>query len=207
MTLQERIEQLEPRERFLLNVLLGVVGIAVVVVIPLWLFVTAQGQRAHNREVRDAIDSIFASRPLLAKAELARATVEARYQRKAPELAGFLETQGKKQSIEILESQSRPKVPHGKDFEERSERISLRKVDMHSLAKFMEGIAQSGYPVSITEMNLRKRSADSYDVTMVVSAFDQKPKAPKKGEEAKGQEGGESEGALESEQSDEEEEE
>ena len=109
---------------------------------------------------------------LLARREAAKAAVVARYQRRAPALAGFIETEAKKHNLEIPESQPRSPVPHGKEFEERSERFTLRKVDLLSLVKFMEGIAQSGYPVTISELNLRKRSADSYDVTVVISAFD-----------------------------------
>ncbi len=180
MSFQERIEKLEPRERMLLSVLVVIVAIFVVLLLPIMLTTMLAGHRAHNRELRDAINAIHAGRPTLARREAVKAEVLARYQKKAPALAGFLETESKKQSLEIPESQPRSPVPHGKDFEERSERFTLRKVDLLSLVKFMEGISQSGYPVTISELNLRKRSADTYDVSMVVSAFDRQ--LPEKGE-------------------------
>lgn len=172
MNLQERIEQLAPRERLLLNVLIGFVLIFVVGLLPIMLWSSLAGRRAHNNQLREAIAAIHRARPLLAKRKMDKAMVLARYEKKAPALAGFIETEAKKHNVEIPESQPRSPLPHGKEFEERSERFTLRKVDLLSLVKFMEGIAQSPYPVTISELNIRKRSADSYDVSMVVSAFD-----------------------------------
>jgi general secretion pathway protein M len=47
---------------------------------------------------------------------------------------------------------------------------------MLKLSRFMEKIAQSGYPLAITQLAIRKRSVepDSYDADLVVSAFDRK---------------------------------
>jgi general secretion pathway protein M len=47
---------------------------------------------------------------------------------------------------------------------------------MLNLAKFMERIEQSGFPVSISAVNIRKRGAevDSYDVEMMVSGYERK---------------------------------
>jgi general secretion pathway protein M len=47
---------------------------------------------------------------------------------------------------------------------------------MLKLARFLERIEQSGHPVSITQLTIRKRGIepDSYDVDMVVSAFERK---------------------------------
>jgi hypothetical protein len=194
VSLEERIEKLEPRERTLLGILVGIVVVFVVLLLPIMLGMMLAGQRAHNRELRHAIDAIHEGRPTLARREAVKAEVLARYQKKAPALAGFLEKEAKKQDLEIPESQPRSPVPHGKEFEERSERFTLRKVDLLSLVKFMEGISQSGYPVTISELNLRKRSADSYDVSIVVSAFDRQvtekpePDVGESGEEGESEE-------------------
>ena len=44
----------------------------------------------------------------------------------------------------------------------------------------MERIEQSGHPVSISQLNIRKRGMepDAFDVDMVVSAFERKPDKP-----------------------------
>ena len=77
-------------------------------------------------------------------------------------------------------------------YEERSTRITLRKVGMLPLAKFMESIERSGYPVKITKLNIRRSGSqpDQYDVSMTVSSFDRKvPEKKPAGEEPKGEEG------------------
>ncbi len=101
----------------------------------------------------------------------------ARYARPAPPLAGFLEQLASVHSIEIPESQDRPPVPHGsKRYEERSTKIELQKVGMKNLSLFLEGIETSGFPIRVSGLNIRKRATepDSWDVSLVVSAFDRK---------------------------------
>ena len=75
-------------------------------------------------------------------------------------------------------------MPHGKRYDERSTKIVLRKVGMLKLVHLMEGIEKSGHPVTLSSLNIRKRAVepDSYDVDMVVSAFDRKAPEPKKAE-------------------------
>jgi len=57
---------------------------------------------------------------------------------------------------------------------------------MLKLVRFLEKIERSGHPVKILQIDIRKRpDPDSYDVDMVVSAFDRKApevKAGPKGE-------------------------
>src|SRR5690606_25309081 len=113
-------------------------------------------------------------------AEVSR--VEARYRKKAPELAGFLAKQADRADVEIPETQDRSTVPRGKTFKERASRIRLSKIGMLSLSKFMDSVSNSGYPVSITRLDIRKRGGkpDTYDVEMDVSAYDKEEKKPKK---------------------------
>ena len=73
-------------------------------------------------------------------------------------------------------------MPHGKRYMERSTKVSLHKVGMLKLAKFMERIEQSGNPITISALNIRKRGPepDMYDVDMTVSAFDRAAAAAEK---------------------------
>jgi len=190
VSISSRLEQLEPRERRLLNVLMGVFAVVVLVVLPLGLRSLLLAGRERNERLREAITAIRDRRVALAKRAAAAEQVAARYARPAPPLAEFLETLAKRQEMEIPESQDRPAVPHGKLFEERSNRIVLRRVGLLALAKFMESIAQSGHPVTVSDLELRKRGPDAYDVTMVVSAFDRKEKGPAKGREPSERDGG-----------------
>jgi general secretion pathway protein M len=187
MNLSERIERLEPRERQLLAVLSGVLAVFLLLLVPVGVAALIGSKRSEIEELRDAIDQIQASRDELKTIERQRAQVIERYSRPAPPLAGLLEKLASQSQLAIPESQDRALVPHGKRFEERSTKIVLRKVGMLNLVNFMERVEQSGHPLTISKLNIRKRGTepDSYDVEMIVSAFDRKaePKKEKPAEE------------------------
>lgn len=189
MGLRERIERLEPRERQLLGVLGGVVAVFFLLMVPIGVAALIGSKRSDVETLRDAIDQIQASREELAQRERERGAVLERYSKPAPPLAGLLEKYAGQAQLEIPESQDRAPVPHGKRYEERSTKIVLRKVGMLNLVNFMEKIEQSGHPVTLSRVNIRKRGTepDSYDVEMIVSAYDRKaeakPKSAAKSEE------------------------
>jgi general secretion pathway protein M len=176
MSLRERIGRLEPRERRLLNVMFVVFIAVVVLFIPLGLAATTSARRTDNDELRTAVEAIETGRHAVAQADAQRESITARYGKPA-----------RQSGVEIPESQDRAPVPHGKQFEERSTKILLRRVGMLGLVQFMERIENSPYPLIVSRLNIRKRSTepDSYDVEMIVSAFDRK--APEKKETGKTQ--------------------
>jgi general secretion pathway protein M len=177
MSLADRLERLEPRERQLLGVLAGVLAVFMLFLIPLGVAALIGSRRADVQELKETIDSIQASRDEIRRRETERAGVVERYARPAPPLGALLERLATEVQVEIPESQDRAPVPHGKRYDERSTKIVLRKVGMLNLVKFMESIERSGHPVSIGRLNIRKRGteADSYDVELIVSAYDRKP--------------------------------
>ena len=192
MSLRDRINQLEDRERRLLGVFVLVFGVFVILVIPLGVTAYLSSVKDDNETIREAIDAIDDGRAMLSKRAGERADVEARYARKAPALAGYLASVAEGVSVEIPETQDQQAVPHGKSFEERSNKITMRDVGMLPLAKFMEELAQSGYPVSISRLNIRKRGTqpDSYNVQMTVSAYDKKAKPKPKPKADEGEDEG-----------------
>ena len=197
MNIRDRIEGLEPREQRLLSILLGVFGVMVILIIPILVATMVSSHKDENDRLREAIDAIHGAGDQLATAELARKKTDQRYGKRAPALAGYLEKLADGNGIKIPESQDRASVPHGKKYEERSTKIVLRKVGMLSLAKFMESVENSGYPIRFSSMNLRRRSTepDSYDVSLTVSAYDRKEETKKKSDESEtaGDEGEEEE--------------
>jgi general secretion pathway protein M len=50
---------------------------------------------------------------------------------------------------------------------------------MLAISKFLESIEQSGYPIMVSQIDLRKRAGepDTYDIEVTISAFD-KVEAP-----------------------------
>ncbi len=182
MNLRARIDQLEERERKLLFVFFGLFAAMAVFGIPIAFSLVLSGDRDHNRALSESIAAVNDNRALIEKRAAERKRVEERYARKAPALAGFLAQMADQVGVEIPETQDRSTVPQGKRFEERATQIRLRNVGMLKLANFMEKIEQSGYPVSISKLNVRGRGKpDEFDVEMIVSAFDAKaPPPPKK---------------------------
>jgi general secretion pathway protein M len=174
VTLADRIARLEPREQRILSGALVALAVLIVFMLPIGLTALEHSRRAENQALRDAADNLEDNRDQIERAKLEKAATLQRYAKPAPQLAAFLAGLATEAGIEIPESQDRQAVPHGKKYSERSTKIALHKVGMLKLSKFMERIEQTDNPVSISSLNIRKRGPepDSYDVDMVVSAFD-----------------------------------
>ncbi len=165
---------LSPRERRLLVGLSSVVVVMLVLLVPLGLGAMTRSRREANDELREAIRRLQESKGQVRARQEKRDEIAARYAKKAPKLAGFLEQLAKEQAIEIPESQDKPEIPIGKRYVERGIQVRLRKVHGLPLLKFLEAIEQSGHPLAISRLSLRRRAAekDSYDVELGVSAYD-----------------------------------
>jgi general secretion pathway protein M len=181
VTLRERMERLEDRERRLLFVLVAIAAAGAVLLPPLAVSAMVHSRRSDVEAVQEALAAISDEKEALARVKAEKSAVTLRYARPAPPLAAFLSRLATESSIEIPESQDRQTVPHGKKFEERATKITLRKVGMLNLVRFLERIEQAGHPLRVSQFNLRKRGTepDSYDVDMIVSAFDRKVVEPK----------------------------
>lgn len=180
MTLRERIEKLEPRERRLLLILGSILGVALFLIGPIAVVSLVSSKRTENEELRGLVDSIYAARATISERKAKHDALVGRYSKPAPQLAGFIEEASKANNIGAGDSQERPETPHGKRYSERMTVVKMHKVGMMNLAKTLEKIEQSGYPVAITKLNLKPRAGepDSYEVDLGVSAFDRKPDAP-----------------------------
>ncbi len=184
MNIADRIARLDPGEQRVLNGALLALGVVIVLLLPIALTAVVHGKRSENQALRDAADSISDSLDEIQRAQVEKAATLERYSKPAPPLAPFLAGLATEAGVEIPESQDRQAIPHGKRYTERSTKFSLHKVGMLKLLKFMERIEQSGNPITITSLNIRKRlePPDQYDVEMMVSAFDRStaPDKPKK---------------------------
>jgi general secretion pathway protein M len=177
VSVRERFDRMEPREQKLLLGLVGIFGFMVVLIIPVVLAATTSSRNKENSSIREVMQSIEDAGPTIELRDAQRQKVLSRYGRPTPPLAGFLEQLATTHSIEIPESQDRPVVPHGgKRYEERSTKIELQKVGMKNLSLFLESIETSSFPVRVSGLDIRKRATepDSWDVSLVVSAYDRK---------------------------------
>lgn len=182
MKLKERYSQLAERERKLLNLFGAVFAALLLILVPVLVRLGVSSQAEQNDRILEVIQEIVDSRVTLGRKQAEQARVDARYHGVAPPLAGLLAKIADEVKVEIPETQDRSVVPHGKTFKERSTRISLKKVGLLALTNFMEKLEDSGYPVSVTRLDIKKRDSgpDQYDVEMQVSAFDREEKKPAK---------------------------
>lgn len=180
MTLRERLDKLEPRERRLLTILLGFLVVIVLLLVPIGLASVASSKRAENQEIRDLLQSIYEASGKVSERKAMKDALLARYSRPAPALAGFIEDAAKQQQLTAAESQDRPDVPHGKKYTERITVVKMHRIGMLGLAKMLEHIEGSGHPVAVTKLNLKPRAGepDSYEVELGISAFDRKGEPP-----------------------------
>lgn len=171
---------LNPREQRVATIALGVLGVFMLLAIPVGLQTLVSSRRSDNEELRAALNSVNNARGSIRERQERKASIAQRYAKKAPQLGGFLEQNASAQKLQITDSVDRPDVPHGKKYTERNTVVHLKKSGMAAIAKFIESMEKSGYPIEVSRLNIRKRSGepDSYDVEIGVSAFDRVETTP-----------------------------
>jgi general secretion pathway protein M len=171
---RERMGRLTPRERRLATILGGFFALVVFVGLPGGLEAAVVSRRSEVTDLRGALDAVRNARAQIRERQSKKDSIALRYAKKAPVLAGFIEELARAQKLEVTESQDRPEVPHGKKFSERSTTVRLKRSGMLPIAKFLESVETSGYPVIVSRLDLRKRAGepDSYDAEVAISAYD-----------------------------------
>ena len=171
---------LNPREQRMASIAVIVVGVMVVLAVPIGLQTLVSSRRNENDDLRNALAAVNNARGQIRERQDRKSSLAQRYGKKAPQLAGFLEQSASAQKLQVTDSVDRPDVPHGKKYVERNTVIHLKKSGMASIAKFLEAIEKSGYPVAVSRLNIRKRAGepDSYDVEVGVSAYDRTETTP-----------------------------
>jgi general secretion pathway protein M len=166
--------QMNARERRLLSVLALVGAVVLLLAIPFGLEALVRSDMSEDDDLRQALSDVQDARGRVRERQAKKDAVAARYVRKAPALAGYLEQTARAQKLEVTDSTPLPDVPHGKRYVEHGTDIHLKKTGMLPLAKFLEALETSGYPVAVTRLSIRKRSGenDSYDVEVGVTSYD-----------------------------------
>ena len=163
-----------PRDRRLASGLVLALAALLVLGLPVGLEILISSRHAAVEELRQAVSDVQDARGKLRDHQAKKDAIAARYAKKAPALAGFIEQAARKEKLEVTDSVDRPDVPLGKHFVERSTVVHLKKAGMYSIAKFLEGIERSGDAVAVSRLSVRKRTGepDSFDVEVGVSAYD-----------------------------------
>lgn len=166
---------LNPREQRVATIAVFVLAGILLLAIPVGLSTLVASRRADNEELKEALSAVNGARAKIRERQDRKNSIATRYGKKAPQLGGFLEQSASAAGVQISESSDRPDVNHGKQYVERHTVIRLKNGGMGPIARFLEAIEKSDYPVAVTRLNIRKRAgeADSYGpVEIGVSAFD-----------------------------------
>lgn len=166
---------LNSREQRVASIAVYVFGGVLLLAVPVGLSTLVSSRRADNEELKEALTTVNDQRGKIRERAERRSSIASRYGKKAPQLGGFLEQNAATAKVQIADSVDRPDVNHGKQYVERQTTIHLKNVGMGPIAKFLESVEKSEYPVSVTRLNIRKRAGenDSYGpVEIGVSAYD-----------------------------------
>lgn len=166
--------QMNARERRLLAILGFVGAVVLLLAVPFGLEAWVRASMSDDDDLRQALTDVQEARGRVRERQAKKDAIAARYAKKAPALAGYLEQTARQHKLEVTDSTPLPDVPHGKRYVEHGTTIHLKKTGMLALARFIEALEKSGYPVAVTRLGLRKRTGepDSYDVEIGVSSYD-----------------------------------
>jgi len=173
------LDNLNARERQLLGGLGVVFGALLLTLVPWRMSVWLSDKAKANADERQRIEDVGAARGKIAARRAALGDVNARYMTKAPALGVLVDAAAKASGLDIASQSEVPPVPRGKNFMERSTKLSITRTGLKALSEFMEKIDTSGYPVAFTAFDLTKRiEPDAYTVNLTISAFDRVESAP-----------------------------
>jgi general secretion pathway protein M len=172
--------QMSARERRVVGILGFLGALLLVMAVPFGLEAIVRSSASDNDELHQALSDVQDARGRVRERQAKKDAIGLRYARTAPSLAGYLEPGARQQKLEVTDSTPLPDVPHGKRYVEHGSNIHLKKTGMLPFARFLESIEQSGYPLAVTRLNIRKRSGenDSYDIDIGVSSYDRRDVPP-----------------------------
>jgi general secretion pathway protein M len=164
----------------LLVIAVSVLAALFLVGLPIGLEAMVAARTSDNDELSTALTAVQDARAQVREHQAKKDLIAARYAKKAPPLAGYLQQQAVLQKLDVSDSVDNPDIPHGKRYVERSTRIHLKKGGMYAIGKFLESIETNGMPMSVTRLNIHKRPGepDAYDSEVGVSAYDRVEKPP-----------------------------
>lgn len=172
---------LNPREQRVATIAVFVLAAILLLAVPVGLSSLVSSRGAENEELKEALASVNGARSKIRERQDRKSSIAHRYQKKAPHLGGFLEQNASAAKLQVADSTDRPDVNIGKHYVERHTVIHLKNAGMGAIARFLEALEKSEYPIAITRLHIRKRSGDpdSYGpIEIGVSAYDRNVPTP-----------------------------
>jgi Tfp pilus assembly protein PilO len=174
--------RMAPRERRLVTILGGAVGGVLVLVVGFLIVQRRTELSDGNNAAREALADIAAHRDEYLDAKARMQALEIRIGSEPPQLAADLEAAARDVGIQIPETTPRPAVPAGKRYLENTLDVTLRQVDLLSLAKFLSKVETGPRLIVISKMSVRRGFADGekLNVTLTATAYERVKDTKKK---------------------------
>lgn len=179
-------ENLNDRERRMLTILGGVLGLLLLIMPPILLVLDNIDLEAQNTELRNVVEQLDMQHAKLARLATERKNAEQRYLNKTPPLGSFLESEAKKQGLTLQEVTDQPEKTVGR-YLRRSVTVALPQVALTPLIQLLSSIVESGHPVAIDQLQIdHYQAGDQFNVKLGVLTFDKLSAAAAKTEETGG---------------------
>lgn len=174
--------RLAPRERRLLSVAGGVVGLLVVAVLAFITMQSIDDMEAENTEAREALAAIAQHRDGYLDAKMRMQSQEMRIGNEPPQLAADLEAAAREVGIQIPETVAQPAVPAGRRYLEHSVMVTLRQVDLLSLSKFLSRVETGARVIVVSRMSIKRHysEGDKLNVSLTATAWERVTEAQRK---------------------------
>ena len=172
-SIQNWIEQLNPRERQLLIVLSLIIAV-LAIIIPAYLAFSSIAQlEAENTQINDLIHDIYHEREQLQQNHTELRNIEQLYKRKTPALGSYIERQAKEHGLSSIDVSNQPEVVNG-DYTRRSVQVSLSHVPLKPFIEMLSDIKNSPHPVSIKQIQIDggNPGQEEYLTQISVNAYD-----------------------------------
>ncbi|UJR83551.1 type II secretion system protein M [Sandaracinus amylolyticus] len=170
--LRAQWEALTDREKRLVRIL-GAVGAASVIMLPVYLLSSAIGElEEQNEQIASVLSDIDRAEDRLAQREAERNAAEARYAQRAPELGTFLEGRSSAREMQIASVTNQPEVQEGR-FRKRHVRASFPGTTLRQAVRLMTDLESAPYPIAIERVHIDHfQEGDHYNLELGVITFD-----------------------------------
>jgi hypothetical protein len=171
------------RERRLISLLGGAFLTCAVLLIAYLTIDSLQTMGRENQDMRKALDDIAKHSDEYRDAKAKVAAQQLRIGSDPPQLAADLEAAAKEAGIQIPETADRPDSAAGKRYVEHGLDLKLRKVDLKSLATFLNKVETGRSFIIVTRLEIRRSfggDGTTVDVDLTATTFERLKEGSKK---------------------------
>lgn len=164
--------RMAPRERRLVAILAGALGAVAILTTTFLIIDSLQEIAESNNETREALALIAKRRDDYLDAKSKMTEQERLIGTHPPQLLSEIEAAARETGVQTSDLSERPAQPAGKRYVEHVVDVTIRQVDLKSLANFLARLERNR-TIMITQMNVRRGYSDGekLNATLRATAF------------------------------------